>query len=243
VSDTPFTGFSGPLYDQVHKHLRSRILAGEWEHWQPLPPEVSLSQELGVSVGTVRKAMEKLMQERIVVRERGRGTFVRRDSSERSVSMLAIRNRDGEVVEPEKSTAHYSETRVSGPAARTLVPKLGPSVSLPAIIFERDWTIDGFLICHETILIHQKQFPVSPETRELSGDEILASYMEHYRTQFRAARWEIGAQPILAPVSVLEAFQQPLIVVTRHSLNENVDRIEVCEHIVSLASHSFEIVQ
>ena len=242
MPDSPFMGFSGPLYDQVHKHLRARILAGEWEHWQPLPPEVLLSQELGVSVGTVRKAMEKLMQEKIVVRERGRGTFVRRDSSQRPISMLAIRAENGDRVEPEKSAVRYSASHVSGRTARTLSPKLGASVPLPVIRFERDWRVDNLVICHETIMIHQQPFFASVNTAEATGDVLLATYMDQYRLQVHSVRWEIGSDPVLA-ADLTSELRAPAVVVTRQALNAGDEQFEVCEHVISVASHVFEIVQ
>lgn len=243
MPDSPFMGFSGPLYDQVHKHLRARILAGEWEHWQPLPPEVMLSQELGVSVGTVRKAMEKLMQEKIVVRERGRGTFVRRDSNERPISTLAIRDHDGGLVEPEKGPVQYAAIRVCDLIARALSPKLGPNASLPVIKFERDWRADDILICHETVMV-QQQFLLNPKAiGDPSGDDLLVKYMDQYRMQVHSVRWEVGSRSLFAPDTAVAELQAPSVVITRHSLNANSDQFEICEHVISVASHAFEIVQ
>jgi GntR family transcriptional regulator len=202
-----------------------------------------LSQELGVSVGTVRKAMEKLMQERIVVRERGRGTFVRRDSCQQPISMLAIRDRDGSIVEPNKSPACYSATRVSGAAARALAPKLNANASLPVIKFECDWQVSGTPICHETLMIYQKTFLDSAEVNDLSGETLLARYLEQYRLQVHAVRWEIGAQPLLAASDALDRLPQPSIAITRHALNANAEQFEVCEFVISIASHLFEIIQ
>jgi GntR family transcriptional regulator len=65
-----------PLYRQVKRILTGRIASGEWRPGQPLPAEPRLGQELGVSPGTVRKALDELAHERLVVRRQGRGTFV-----------------------------------------------------------------------------------------------------------------------------------------------------------------------
>jgi len=236
-------GFSGPLYDQVHKHLRARILAGEWEHWQPLPPEVMLSQELGVSVGTVRKAMEKLMQEKIVVRERGRGTFVRREANQRPISTLAIHDRDGNTVEAEKSPTRFTATRLAGNAARLLVPKLGPDAALPVVTFERDWHIGPLLVCRETLAVGRQTFQNAAEVGDQSGDELLAKYLDQFRMQVQSVRWEIGSQTLLASDDISGELQAPVVTATRLALNADGERFEACEHVVSLASHTFEIVQ
>ena len=56
--------------------LTRQIADGIWKPNAALPNELELSRELGVSPGTIRKAMEKLEADRLVVRRQGRGTFV-----------------------------------------------------------------------------------------------------------------------------------------------------------------------
>lgn len=65
-----------PLYLQVCELLTRQIARGAWKPNTALPNEMDLARELGVSPGTVRKAMEKLEADRLVVRRQGRGTFV-----------------------------------------------------------------------------------------------------------------------------------------------------------------------
>jgi GntR family transcriptional regulator len=65
-----------PLYRQVRQILLRRIASGEWRPGDLLPAEPKLGQELGVSPGTVRKALDELAAEKLVVRQQGRGTFV-----------------------------------------------------------------------------------------------------------------------------------------------------------------------
>lgn len=67
---------AGPLYLQIAAHLKDRILSGEWSRSQPLPNEIDLSDHYGVSLGTVRKALELLARQKLLVRHQGRGTFV-----------------------------------------------------------------------------------------------------------------------------------------------------------------------
>lgn len=65
-----------PLYLQVCELLTRRIAGGVWQPNAALPNEIELARDLGVSSGTVRKALERLEAERLVVRRQGRGTFV-----------------------------------------------------------------------------------------------------------------------------------------------------------------------
>src|SRR3546814_11201727 len=67
-----------PLYAQVRTLLLQRLIEGIWKPGTALPSEMQLAQELGVSQGTVRKALDDLAAENLVVRRQGSGTFVPR---------------------------------------------------------------------------------------------------------------------------------------------------------------------
>lgn len=71
-----------PLYQEASTQLLQRIAKKEWKSGTPLPNELELSAELGVSVGTVRRALDKLETDRLVVRLQGRGTFVSEQACE-----------------------------------------------------------------------------------------------------------------------------------------------------------------
>lgn len=65
-----------PLYLQVHDVLLNRIAVGQWKPGDAIPAEGILAEELDVSVGTLRKALELLEDGHVIVRQQGRGTFV-----------------------------------------------------------------------------------------------------------------------------------------------------------------------
>jgi GntR family transcriptional regulator len=67
---------SRPLYTQVRDTLYERIKSGTLRPGEELGSEFELAAELGVSQGTVRKALEVLRAEKLLVRQQGRGTFV-----------------------------------------------------------------------------------------------------------------------------------------------------------------------
>lgn len=65
-----------PLYLQVQEEITRQLAGGRWQPGMMLPSEMELARELGVSQGTVRKALDAMTADRILVRRQGRGTFV-----------------------------------------------------------------------------------------------------------------------------------------------------------------------
>jgi len=65
-----------PLYVQIQEFLAEQILAGELSPESRIPSERELSQELGVSRMTVRRAITELVNEGLIERRHGAGTFV-----------------------------------------------------------------------------------------------------------------------------------------------------------------------
>ncbi|MFY0615258.1 MAG: GntR family transcriptional regulator [Hyphomicrobiaceae bacterium] len=65
-----------PLYVQVRAVILERIENGTWKPGALLPSEIALGRELGVSQGTVRKGLDSLVQDQLLVRRQGSGTFV-----------------------------------------------------------------------------------------------------------------------------------------------------------------------
>jgi GntR family transcriptional regulator len=67
---------SRPLYSQIRDLLIGRMVSGDWRPGHMLPSEFKIAEEYGVSQGTVRKAIEDMEAEKLVVRRQGKGTFV-----------------------------------------------------------------------------------------------------------------------------------------------------------------------
>lgn len=65
-----------PLYQQIKSLLVQSLQNGEWKPGEAIPSETELAGRYGVSQGTVRKAIDELASENLVVRKQGRGTFV-----------------------------------------------------------------------------------------------------------------------------------------------------------------------
>lgn len=65
-----------PLYRQIKGLLIARLQAGEWKAGEAIPSELDLAARFGVSQGTMRKAIDELAADNLLVRRQGKGTFV-----------------------------------------------------------------------------------------------------------------------------------------------------------------------
>src|SRR5574340_1528944 len=73
-----------PLYEQIKLLITQSLIVGEWHPGDAIPSEVELAKRFKVSQGTVRKAIDELAEENILVRRQGKGTFVATHSEEGS---------------------------------------------------------------------------------------------------------------------------------------------------------------
>ncbi len=69
-----------PLYYQLETILRNKILSGDYTPDAAMPSEDALAEEYRVSRITVRQALASLEQDGLVLRRRGKGTFVSSDA-------------------------------------------------------------------------------------------------------------------------------------------------------------------
>jgi len=92
---------AAPLYRQVREILLQRIARGDWQPGALVPAEPKLGLELGVSPGTVRKALDELAAENLVVRQQGRGTFVAAQTPDSALfHFFRLIDREGRRVTP-----------------------------------------------------------------------------------------------------------------------------------------------
>ncbi|MBP8191077.1 MAG: GntR family transcriptional regulator [Aquabacterium sp.] len=72
-----------PLYQQIKGLILRGLQAGEWRPGEAIPSEIDLAARYKVSQGTVRKAIDELAAENLLMRRQGKGTFVSTHAEER----------------------------------------------------------------------------------------------------------------------------------------------------------------
>lgn len=91
-----------PLYQQVRDELLDNISSGAWLPDVPIPTESELTKSYEVAIGTIRKAVDTLVNDGLLYRSQGRGTFVRRPDFNASLfRFFRQMSSDGRFVMPE----------------------------------------------------------------------------------------------------------------------------------------------
>ena len=119
-----------PLYLQIKGFLEKSLEAREWRPGEAIPSEMELAHRFGVAQGTVRKAIEALAADNLVVRRQGKGTFVATHTEETASQFrfLRIRRNDGEAEQPASRLIDVRRAKAAVETAKLLELKPGDAV-------------------------------------------------------------------------------------------------------------------
>jgi GntR family transcriptional regulator len=168
-----------PLYRQVKAVLVKRIAEGAWAEGGALPSEPDLAADLGVSHGTVRKALDELAAENLVVRRQGKGTYVARHDEERILfQFFKLIPDTGERRFPDSRILAVELREADADAARMLdLRKLG-RMGTRVVAIERMRLLADKVCIFERIVLPRALFP-GIEKRDLPNN-----LYELYRAEF-----------------------------------------------------------
>ena len=121
-----------PLYQQIKVLILRGLQAGEWKPGEPIPSEMELAARFRVSQGTVRKAIDELAAENLVVRRQGKGTFVATHAEQqvqyRFLRLMPDSGDPGSEGPAERQIINCKRLRASADIARSLALKTGEPV-------------------------------------------------------------------------------------------------------------------
>lgn len=147
MTDTVAT-FS-PLYQQIKGLILGSLQSGEWKPGEMIPSENELAVRFKVSQGTVRKAIDELASENLLVRRQGKGTFVATHHEDRvHFRFLRLMPDEGEPHYPKSQILDCKRLRAPAEIAKLLDLKTGDAVieierilffSEQAIVLEEIW--------------------------------------------------------------------------------------------------------
>jgi len=148
-----------PLYLQVQATLKEMIDNLEFGPGEKIPSERELSEQLGVSRMTVRRAVEKLVEQGALQRSSTRGTYVREPGVVRHIGSIPLEGlsqllrEEGAV--PGSRLMSFEVTR----APRKVAERLNMRVGEPLVVVRRLRLANGEPFCIETSYLPQAMVP------------------------------------------------------------------------------------
>jgi GntR family transcriptional regulator len=125
----PGVPFAGPLYKDVKRRLTEALTRGEWKPGDAIPAERLLSERCGTSIGTIRRAIDELVAENILIRQQGRGTYVASHNRDRMLFyFFHIVDEQGIKRYPEVELLSFVKGKADRAAAELLGLAAGDSV-------------------------------------------------------------------------------------------------------------------
>ena len=170
--NTPTLGYDErlPLYQRLREEMLAKISAGEWTPGAPIPTEAELTRHYGVAIGTVRKAVDTLVNEGLLLRSQGRGTFLRRPNFETSLARFFRQVNAGGGRETPTSRI-LSKTLQTPSQAVTDALKLSEGEQV--VHMERLRMVEGRVLFHEDIWLSASRFGDLLEIDSASFGELL----------------------------------------------------------------------
>lgn len=151
-----------PLYRVVKRSLLQDIESGHHAAGSCLPSETRLAAAFGVSIGTLRHAVDELVAEHILVRHQGRGTFVAVHNTDRFLfQYFHVERSDGLREAPRVELVAFERQRAEGEAATAL--RLRPGE--PVIQIDNRLLLQGRAVIHDRLVLPSGLFKGLTEKR------------------------------------------------------------------------------
>ena len=177
---------AAPLYRQVKRELQRVIESGRCRPGQALPNEAAIAAALQVSIGTLRRAVDELVHEHVLVRRQGKGTFVALHNSDRFFfHFFHIEPRPDprfpellpQVEYPSVECVAFERDRAGEADAAALRIKPGD----PVIRFDNRLSLAGRAVVHDQITVAAMLFKGLSEKRLRERPSTIYSL---YQTEF-----------------------------------------------------------
>jgi len=121
-----------PLYQQIKGLILNSLRAGEWKPGESIPSETDLAVRYRVSQGTVRKAIDELASENLLLRRQGKGTYVATHAEQqvqfRFLRLVPDSGTRGSEGPAQRSIIECRRTRATADVSRVLALRSGDQV-------------------------------------------------------------------------------------------------------------------
>lgn len=156
-----------PLYSQVREQFLRRLEDRTWVPGMMIPSEMQLARELGVSQGTVRKALNEMTAENLLTRRQGRGTFVSEPEDSRILFQFFR-------LVPDNGSATFPFSRFLSRRAGKATPDEAAAIALepgdPVWRITRNRSFEEMVILTEVVVLSKVRFLGLPDVDALPNN-------------------------------------------------------------------------
>ena len=186
----PLASFS-PLYEQIKGLILASLQASEWLPGEAIPSEMELAVRYSVSQGTVRKAIDELAAQNLLVRRQGKGTFVAtHQEDDWQYRFLRLAPDSGEKLHLTNRFLACQKIKASAYIANLLKLKTGD----PVIYIDRIQSFAGQPVVFEEIWLSSVRFKgLDLEALNAWYGPLYALYESQYATHMVRAEEKIKA--------------------------------------------------
>lgn len=179
-----------PLYKQIKDLIMERVADGEWPPGTFIPSESALASSYNVSVGTLRKALDELVSDNVVIRRQGKGTAVATHDTDRTLfRFFNIVRHDGERALPISRV--FSRTRRKAKAEERELLRLADAAQV--IRIRRTRELEGNAVLLEEIVIDAERFPNLDKQPEILPNTLYQLYQKQYGVSIAHADEQLTA--------------------------------------------------
>ncbi len=228
-----------PLYKEVKIRITRSLVAGEWKPGQALPSESRLAEQFNVSIGTIRKAIDELVAEKILLRQQGRGTFVATHTEDRTLFyFFHIVGKDGSKELPVTELLSFRRAKAGGEgAARLRIPRDARTLRIRNLL-----TLGGKPVIFDEILVPSALFPdLDQDTFVKRDSTIYGLYQARYGINVIRISERLSAANPPARIAPLLGIKQdtPALVIKRVAYTYNDTPVEYRVSWVSTENHEY----
>ncbi len=217
-----------PLYAQIKHDILHRILSQEWLPHTFLPNETELTKHYGVSIGTLRKALEDLTHEKFLIRQQGRGTIVADINEKSSVFPYALFfATDGSRIYSEPNILRYKLLQASDDIALKLELKEDDKkiILIERALYRKDHEEEHVL--HDWVYIPRSVFPAKYVFKKSTlPQSLFAFYLEQKKRIVRIEETISACMPDRIDVKLLKVTKKnPLCEI--HRIAYDLDNVPI----------------
>jgi GntR family transcriptional regulator len=168
-------GPGGTRYKEVKEAMLAALTAQEWKGGEVIPSEKKLAERFSVSIGTLRKAIDELCAENILIRHQGLGTFVAQHRRDRHFfRYFRVARRDGDRAYPVVTLVNFKRAK----STAAIAARLGIDEGTKLFVFTNALALHDKVVVVDTVMLPETKFPGLTESMLRSRPNTLYNFYQ-----------------------------------------------------------------